>query len=359
MDKNNLPQNGLPKELQNIPLGQIFILTNPAMGIRAKNIYMMEFIYSMAKKYNQEYIVYATPVFYSGLWDSCICKVKTDKEMHLLISDKDSLIEMLCEFWKLDYDEVKKENVNAGRYNKITYSGENHPVRIDITPKSKSTSMMDGGCDITLQLIQNHSVEITMNKIDNIFNEIFSYGFDISWNKIKERFDYAKSKVRTYTLDIRIEKKKGFVFVEGKAVQKIKNCHISIKDNMGDEYPIKMEVMPKAIYLTFIALKKQFWIKELSGNNEFYNTFKTIYLQLPNSSKVNLPKDFNRLAESTDQYVYFVQKIGKIRDAIKDATNSNFLREQFAIEGNAQIPFGVAGATDELSALIKKEFGIE
>ena len=142
------PHNGLPDELRNIPSGQIILLTNPEKGIVAKNVRVLEFIYSMAKQYNQQYIINAIPVNYSGLWDAFICKVDTDKGPQVLAADSSSIIEMLCEFWELDYEAVCKDIDIKPRYPKITCGREDHPIRVDVPATKKSSYTepdFDGG----------------------------------------------------------------------------------------------------------------------------------------------------------------------------------------------------------------------
>lgn len=117
MNTANSPKNGLPKELNNIPLGQVFVLTNPYLGITPGDILTMQFIFSMARQYGQYHIVNTMPVEYSGLWNCRICKVQTMQGVQLLVADNGSLVEMLCEFWGLDYDTVRKDIKLPTRYN--------------------------------------------------------------------------------------------------------------------------------------------------------------------------------------------------------------------------------------------------
>lgn len=359
MNKINIPQNGLPQELINIPLGQIFTLTNHYLGITSKTIQMMEFILSMAKQYGQDHIINTLPVDYSGLWDCFICKVKNDKGVQILISDKDSLIEMLCEFWGLDYDDVCKSIVIKDRYKKVTYGGGSHPVRVTLSPEKKATNRVKGEDSfISLNFLQATSREEAYGNIRSTIIDNFNYGFGITLNEIIELYKTEEKNRKIYNLYIHIIPKD--VYEKGKPVQKIKSCELYLIDNFGEKYPIPLSAMPMALYLTFLIYKERLRIKEISGNKEFYNIFKTIYLQIPYSSKSYLPKNFDKLCDTgSSQYTLFLQKIGEIRDSIMDATNDNSARTNFAVEGNASTPFGIAGATDEHRVLVKKKFGVK
>ena len=360
METIHIPQNGLPKELTSIPFGQVFILTNPYLGITSKTVQLIQFILSMAKDYGQNHIVNTLPMDYSGLWNCFACKVEADNGAQILLSDKDSLVEMLCEFWGLDYSTVSKSYVMSGRYKKsVPLGGDSHPVRVKLPSPKTTTPVVKGESPaIGLHFLQASSREQAFGDIRSTLIDNFNYGFGITLDEIIELYKTEEKNRKTYTLDIQIDKKE--VYEKGKPVQKIKSCELCLIDNLGEPHPFHVPVQSKAIYLTFLLFEDGFWIKEIAGNKGFYNAFKTIYLQLPYSSKASLPKNFDNLKRiGSDQYVYFLQKIGDIRDAIMDATNDNSARRQFAVEGNADTPFCVAGATDEHRAKVRREFGLK
>ena len=139
MDKITLPPNGLPQEVTNIPFGQVFVLTDPSQGITSTSAQQIQAIISIAGKLKQTHIVYAIPVQHSGLWGCFCCKVQKGKRVEILLSQKDSILEMLCEFWGLDYTEVNKTIDISKRYQgHVTRSGDSHPVRVPVTPAKKS-----------------------------------------------------------------------------------------------------------------------------------------------------------------------------------------------------------------------------
>ena len=357
MSTIKIPHNGLPQEITSIPFGQVFVLTSPFLGITAKTIHMMEFVLSFAKDYGQSHNVNARSVQYSGLWDCSVCKVKTDKGVQLLISDKESLIEMLCEFWSLDYRSVCDSYVIPDRYKSYTLGGETHPVKVTIsTPIKPAHSDKDD--TIRLNFLQAHSRAEAYGNLKSTIIDNLNYGFGITLDEIIAVYKEEEQNRKTYTLDIHFEYKE--VYEKGKPVNKIKDYSFILTDNKGVEYHYSPSVQPTAIYLTFMLFPAGLRIKQIAGNSEFYDTFKKIYLQLPYSSKSCLPKDFDNLSDTeSNQYTLFLQKLGDIRDAIMDATNDNSAREKFAVEGNGDIPFRVAGATVELRAKIKEEFDLK
>lgn len=357
MSTIKIPQNGLPQEIANIPFGQVIVLTSPFLGITAKTIHMMEFILSFAKDFGLSHNVNARSVQYSGLWGCFVCKVKTDKGFQILVSDKESLVEMLCEFWGLDYNSVCDSYVLPDRYKSYTLGGEAHPVKVTISTPIK-LAHSDKEESIKLNFLQAHSRAEVYGNIKSSIIDNFNYGYGISLDDIISIYKEEEKNRKTYTLDIHIERKK--VYVKAKPVMKIKDCEFRLHDNFGGEYVFDPPVKSKAIYLTFILFPKGLRIKDIANNKVFYEAFKKIYLQLPNHSMKYLPKNFDNLNNTeSNEYTLFLQQLGYIRDTIMDATNDNSARENYAVEGDFDLPFGVAGATVEIREKVKKEFDLK
>ena len=121
MSTIKIPHNGLPQEIANIPFGQVIVLTNPEQGITSNTTQQILAVISIAGKLGQSHIVYALPVQYSGLWGCYICKVKTEDGVQVLVSDRESVLEMLCEFWGLDFNEVSKSIKLSDRYERYVF----------------------------------------------------------------------------------------------------------------------------------------------------------------------------------------------------------------------------------------------
>lgn len=361
MSTIKIPQNGLPMGLNNIPFGQVFILTNPSVGITAKTIKFIEFIHSLAskKKLNQKCnTVNSLPVDYPGLMDCFICKVKTEDGVQILVSDKDSLLEMLCEFWGLDYDEVIKiPNIIPGWHinnNGVTIGGESHPVKLSVKPIETTSIRTKDDTGVSLQLLPAHTKPNALTDIRGAFQGIIYHNLDISIDEIIDLYEDVKRNTKKYHLIIKVERDNGS--------GKINNCKFIIEDNFGKKYPLmkpkdkkgkntleEWEAQWKALYLTFIWFKDGLAVKEIAYNTEFYETFLTILGQLP---KGYSKPDQVTLWENVNS------KFSKIRSSILEATNDTYAVEQFAIDGYSVEEYKVAGATDENRETIKKEFGL-
>lgn len=347
MSTIKIPQNGLPQGLTNIPFGQVFVLTDPSQGITSTTTQKIGAVISIAGSLGQSHIVYALPVDDPNLWDCFICKVKTEEGIQVLVSDKDSLLEMLCEFWGLDYNEVCKSFVFKKRYQgKVTIGGESHPVRI---PVKQDVMAEEKDLGTTIQLIQDHSKSKELLNIKRAIQNSFYHNLDISVEEIIDLYKEVKKNLKTYHLDIHIERDE---------TGKISCCDIGLKDNFGKLYPFKqiehkmekhLEPQLMAFYLTFILFKEG--KKPLDvDNDDFYETLIKIQSQLP--YRFRKPKK--------DNLTWNVHsKKSVIRKSIWDATHDSYAQEQFSIDGYSDDVFMVAGATDEDREKIKKEFGLE
>lgn len=358
MSTIKIPHNGLPKEVTSILYSQLFILTCPYLGVTAKNVHMMQFVLSMAKDFKQGHNIHTMPVDYSGLWDCIVCKVYTDKGDQILISNKDSIIEMLCEFWGLNYSSVCGSYTLPDRYKSIPLGGKIHPIRVTLPSFREPVSGLEKEDTISLHFLGASSREKVWGNIRSSIIDNLNHNYGITLDDIIAIYKEEEKNRKTYTLDIEIEPKT--VYEKGKPVERIKKCGFKLTDNFGGEYYYAPPVKSMAIYLTFMLFPEGLTIKQVAGNKKFYDAFKEIYLQLPRHSLKNLPKNFDGLSETdSNPYTLFLQELGAIRDAILDLTNDNSAREKFAVEGNGTIPFRVAGATDEHREKIKRKFGLK
>ena len=349
-----IPQNGLPQGLTNIPFGQVFILTNPEQGITSTTAQKIQAVISVASSLGQSHIVYAIPVDAPELWDCFICKLKTEEGVQILVSDKDSLIEMLCEFWGLDYEKVSKTLDIAKRYKgHMTIGGVSHPMRIPATAAKKPEKEETGVGSTLIQCITVHTKEGELAKIEDILEECALYGIDIDPYELMDiHKKVGKKERKTYELKIKIDKGE-----ENKGKNGVwdsrRTCDIWLVDNAGKEYPIDLNAQLKALYLTFILFNNGDGIKlsDVESNNEFYNIFKHICERLRSIN--NIPSK-EKLEEEVRG------KRNKIKKAISNSTNGDiYAMEQFGIEGYTGDVFKVAGATDAQRADIKEKFGIE
>lgn len=352
MSTIQIPQNGLPQGLTNIPFGQVFILTNPEQGITSTTNQKIGAVISIAGSLGQSHIIYAIPVDAPELWDCYICKVKTEEGVQILVSDKDSLIEMLCEFWGLDYAEAVKKVVIKDRYKgHMTIGGESHPVRVPVIAIRKPEKEETEVGSTLIQCITEHTKEGELAKIEDILEVCVLYGIDIDPYELMDIHKKVSKKERkTYELDIDV--------IPGKEDWKERvvkrTIDIIITDNAGTKHHITdLSPQSAALYLAFILFRDGDGIKiaDLKTNDEFYNLFIHICKRLKSTNKLPDPKTLWKNAN---------RKRGEIKSAISKVTNGDKTAELlWGIEGEEGKEFRVAGATDELREKIKKKFDIE
>lgn len=359
MDTSTLSQNGLPKELASIPAGQIFILTNPHLGITSDNITHIQGIFSIAKRVNKrkDVIVNALPGEWSELMGCYVCKVGQE----VLLADNDSLVEMLCEFWGLDFDEVCKTITIVGRNSKgrkaITFGGDTHPMRLPVPVKTPEVPKEEPDFGISLGYRTIQTRDSVLGDIRSILQTNISHELGVSVDDIIAIYKEVEKSRKEYRLAIKINRVKG---ISGTPSIMIENCDISLIDNKGNQYPLlkkpKEEHWDKhwdpqwiALYFTFILFKDGIRKKDL-GDKNYYNVFKKILGQFEKSNKIPTPDTVVEQCSS---------KISNIKASIMNATDDTYAVEQFCIDGFEGEPYNVIGATDKDRELIKREFGIE
>ncbi len=349
MSTIKIPHNGLPQEIANIPFGQVIVLTNPEQGITSNTTQQILAVISIAGKLGQSHIVYALPVQYSGLWGCYICKVKTEEGVQVLVSDRESVLEMLCEFWGLDFNEVSKSIKLSDRYERYVFlGGESHPVRIPVPVRKPEKEEREVGSTL-IQCITEHTKEGEMAKIEDILEDALFHKLDITALDLVTLLDKVSNKERkTYELDIDIIpwKEDWKEKVVKRTIDIIITDNAGIKHHITDLYP-----QSAALYLTFILFKDGIKIADLKTNDEFYNLFIHICKRLKSTNKL---KDKETLWKNANR------KRGEIKKAISNVTNDDKNAEMlFGIEGKEGKEFRVAGATDELREKIKKGFDIK
>ena len=349
MSTIKIPHNGLPQEIANIPFGQVIVLTNPEQGITSNTTQQILAVISIAGKLNQSHIVYALPVQYSGLWGCYICKVKTEEGVRVLVSDRESVLKMLCEFWGLDFNEVSKSIKLSDRYERYVFlGGESHPVRIPVPVRKPEKEEREVGSTL-IQCITVHTKEGEMAKIEDILEECALYGIVISpYELIGIQEKVSNKERKTYELDIDIIpwKEDWKEKVVKRTIDIIITDSAGIKHHITDLYP-----QSAALYLTFILFKDGIKIADLKTNNEFYNLFIHICKRL---------KSTNKLPDQKTLWKNANRKRGEIKKAISNVTNDDKNAKMlFGIEGKEGKEFRVDGATDELREKIKKGFDIK
>ncbi len=353
MSTIKIPQNGLPQEIANIPFGQVIVLTDPEQGITSTTTQQILAIISIAGKLGQSHIVYALPVQYSGLWGCYICKVKTEEGVQVLVSDRESVLEMLCEFWGLDFSEVSKSIKLSDRYERYVFlGGVSHPVRVPVIAARKPEPEEIKDFSPLIQCLTVHTKEEDLKKIENILEDSFNHNIDISFSDIVSLLERVKTRERkTYQLKIVITKgKKEGWDVNGNVYGLKRECEFILIDPAGNPHAFKLGAQPTALYLTFILFEKGKRLADLKTDDEFYNVFKHICERL---------KSINSIPDKATLKEYVNDKRKEIKREIKIVTNNDkAAQELFAIEGFEGEEFKVAGATDENRDYIKEWFDL-
>lgn len=336
--------NRLPKELANLPYGEIFILTSPS-GITLKTSQMIWRILECAQHFLKEPILHTMPIENPKLWDCAVCKVGTENEM--MIADGYSLLEMLCELWGLDFNDVCNNIETPLKPRLHTEDIEKHPTRVLVDDEPISNEKED----LTLECLQVPEKTDTLEKIRSSFKDNFSYELGITQQETAELYEYERIHKKTYTLDIQIDKGK----YNGMYYKRYGKCDISLMDNYGTRYPIPLDATTKVIYLTYIMLKDGIEYSQIKESEEYFKFYSQIHKRMPRAS--GSPQRWD--LEKKKQLDTYTNYISKIRKFIYKAVGEYKPVELFAVEGDRKGVYKVQGATDEHRKLIKEAFDIK
>lgn len=339
--------NNFPQQLANIPYGQIFILTRPYKGITVLHIRMMEIIRGVSRHYHPECIIQTMAVDNPELWDCAVCKVKMEDGDEMVIANRTSLLEMLCDIWDLDQVIVSDEGKLWHVARNLPEVGEKHPTRVPLDDEPISNEKDD----LTLECLQVPEKTDTLERIRSSFKDNFSYGLGITQQETSELYDYEKTHRRTYTLDIQIDKGK----YNGRYYKRYGKCDISLIDNYGTKYPLPLDAKTKVIYLTYIMLKDGIEYSQIKESEEYFRFYSQIHKRMPRVS--GSPKRWD--LEKKEQLDTYTNYISKIRKFIYKAVGEYKPVELFAVEGDRKGIYKVQGATDEHRKLIKEAFDIK
>ena len=202
MDTATLSQNGLPKELASIPVGQISILVRPS-GITWKNHNMASHILQIAKFCHQEPILHTLQVENPELWNCAACRVQQGDE--IVIANEQSLLEMLCELWGLDLKDVCNNNGIPMR--SILEAGKEHPFRLPIEIDNGAFTLTKEGNTPTMGMYQVHTREGALGDIRSILQDNFKQNLGISASDLIKIYEEEQKRERpTWHLDIKLGK---------------------------------------------------------------------------------------------------------------------------------------------------------
>ena len=371
MDKKYIFANGLPIELKNLQDGQIYIFPNLNEGLIEKNVLISQYISSVSGKLmkrsvvrNRRPAIFVIPTSNQYLWNTIVCKFNSFKGVVYEIADRGSLIEMLYDYYGIEYCDATKLEMGI-RYN-ITPTGE-HPERI-----YSDSFYHDDSIDIeesTEYRPDLFSLDFLTNKqlSDNeIRNRVLSTLFDAEYNKDKYGIEYDLDDIlkefyseigKTYRLEIVPEN-----VISKRGVQRINyiDCHIYITDENDDRKELILKQQEKAVYLMFLLHKDGISIYEFPrnveeiGHKKKYENHLNLYIKI--QSKL-LGSNYIKDPQLLQSGITPIR--AKIKDKISVITPNKKYIEKFAIEGYKEQPCKIEAANDEHRESIIKAFGLD
>ena len=212
MELKSLFANGLPKELEQLQEGQIYMFPCVEDGLTEKNVLISQYISAVSGKLIKESkskkkkpVVFAIPTSKQALWNHIVCKLDTPSGLIIEIADTGSLLEMLYDYFGLDY--TKPYNLNISDRHKIT-PAEYHPQKFTLHD-IPSCSTEDESSDYN-----STSIDFITNKKktrEDINKNILSAFYDAEYNREKFGVEYSleelvrefnTQKNKTYRLEI-------------------------------------------------------------------------------------------------------------------------------------------------------------
>lgn len=363
MELKSLFANGLPKELEQLQEGQIYMFPCVEDGLTEKNVLISQYISAVSGKLIKESkskkkkpVVFAIPTSKQALWNHIVCKLDTPSGLIIEIADTGSLLEMLYDYFGLDY--TTPYNLKISDRHKIT-PAEYHPQKFTLHD-IPSCSTEDESSDYN-----STSIDFITNKKktrEDINKNILSAFYDAEYNREKFGVEYSleelvkefnTQKNKTYRLEIvpeEVAHPKA-----GKERTRI-NCHIYITDENEERTEIELQAYQKGIYLLFLLHKDGILLRHFNKEwkpqryKQIMDLYYSIQCKLANNNYIEFPKlkigDLNSIRT-------------KIKDQISKITTNKKYIEMFAIEGYAEQPFGIKAATQEHRNLIVESFGLE
>ena len=371
MNIKNILTNGLPDELKNLQDGQIYIFPNLNEGLIEKNVLISQYISSVSGKLmklgvvrNQRPALFVIPTSNQDLWDTIVCRIDSPKGVVYEIADTGSLMEMIYDYYGIDYSSAPKLKM-SDRY-KITPTGV-HPEKIYSNSYSlDDTIHIEGSSEhgsrpflisyLTDKPLSEDEIEnIIKTSLYRARNNKIKYGVKYDLNAILN--NYYSEECKTYRLEIVPEKvigKKG-----GHKIPYI-DCHIYITDNNDEKKELTLKQQEKAVYLMFLLYKDGICINDFPrnveeiGHKKNYETYLNLYAKI--QSKL-LGSNYIEEPQLLQGDITPIRT--KIKNKLFGITPNIEYIEKFAIEGYKEKPFKIEGANDEHRESIIEAFGLD
>ena len=369
MNKKYIFANGLPIELKNLQDGQIYIFPNLNEGLTESNVLISQYISSVSGKLmkqsdvrNHRPAIFVIPTSNQALWDTIVCRIDSPKGVVYEIADTGSLMEMIYDYYGIDYSSAPKLKM-SDRY-KITPTGE-HPEIIDSNVFSSDDTIETvagyGLDSISMGFLTNR--QLSKNEIKKqILTSLFEaernkekYGVDYDLEDILKEFYSEKDK--DYQLEIVPEKVTG---TKNKHKIPYIDCHIYITDKNNNRKELMLKPQQKAVYLMFLLYKDGIRISDFPKNEEEithkrkYKTYLNLYSGIQSKLVDNNYIETPQLLQPSLTPIRT-----KIKDQLLDIIPNIVYVEKFAIEGYKEKPFKIEAATDEHRESIIEAFGLD
>lgn len=367
MEALRIFKNGLPKELETLREGQIYLFPKLVDGLTEEYVLVAQYISSASGKLiklsdirDKRPEVFVIPTTNPDLWGCMVCRLSNCYE----IADKGSLLEMLYDIFGIDYS--KDSHISMADRYKITPS-DCHPERILLSDIVTSPDEEDGK-DYTfggasLEFLTNTALssnQVSQGILASLYEAEYNkerFGVDYNIDDILKVF-YAEKK-KSYRLEISLKPVKA---KKAGDVLNLIDCHIYLTDEDNHQQEIKLCAQEKAVYLLFVLHSEGIPLSifpknesdKISQSKVAYNQIRTLCFRLQERILGYNYSDLQKI------YITDITPIrAKIRAAISNITANKKYLEQFSIEGQKGAPFKIEAANDDHRDSIIEAFGLK
>ena len=187
-----------------------------------------------------------------------------------------------------------------------------------------------------------------IKKLEQVFTDYIAGGYDIDLDDIIEKLKDEWNNKNKFTLIVEAKRRQRGILVD---------CDIYIKGGKDDS-PLKLQVIEKAMYLTFMLQEKG--IKLEYTTPDFWKTARKIYTQLSGDKAMSetsgIMSDEFMMSDAMSTTINGYRS--KIRSEIKKRISNDKIVDDFAVEGYKNKPVFVKKATPEIRNHIREVFDL-
>ena len=365
MKINNIPQEIASK----LPVGQIVLLTSTETGITYGHCNLIQFISKMGDFTGNSHIISSITVDEPALWGCFAYRLADGQNQQVLVADKNSLVEMLCNIWGLDLDTLKSQ-ITQKRYRSLLPNGKSHPICITIASTSHSQESMTANgngqtlvdigsiedfdeSDYDLSLCFTTPTEASVVRdLTRSINDIIGWNIDFSKEKLNKLFDELMENRREYHVELSCKKEK--VKYDSRMEFRLAYCDLYLVDDKENKYKIEDIGIPrkkvgpseKAAYLAFLFFKDGVRLDGFQIDQKFMDIYNKIYASMP---------DKNQTQNAPDTQM-FMQKASNINKGIMQAVSNTKVQQQFGVIKKEKGVYAIPVIDDNLKKQVKQIF---